>query len=84
MAVVRHNLPPAQWGAGLAVFTIDIVVGQIIRPSLLGWVAVGVTVGGGLARGFVLSAAASLLVAVLTWRQHNKRPRAPQSDRDPA
>lgn len=65
-AFVRHNLPPAAWPAGIAAFTIVFAAGQIVGPSLVGWVADG---PGGLARGFVASAAALALGAVLAARQ---------------
>lgn len=63
-ALVRHNLPPPAWAAGIAAFTIVFATGQIVGPSLVGWVADG---PGGLERGFVVSAlllaAGSLLAA---------------------
>lgn len=65
-AFVRHNLPMAAWPAGIAAFTIVFAGGQIVGPSLLGWVADG---PGGLLRGFALSAALLSLGAALAWRQ---------------
>ena len=65
-ALVRHNLPPAAWPAGISAFTIVFAVGQIVGPSLVGWVADG---PGGLARGFVGSALALALGAALAWLQ---------------
>lgn len=65
-AFVRHNLPPAAWPAGISAFTIVFAAGQIVGPSITGWVADG---PGGLARGFVLSAAALALGALLGLRQ---------------
>ena len=53
-ALVRHNLPPASWPAGIALFTIVFAAGQIVGPALVGWVSDG---AGGLLRGFALSAA---------------------------
>ncbi len=70
-ALVRHNLPPAAWPGGIAAFTIVFAAGQIVGPSLVGWVADG---PGGLARGFVVSAALLALGALLAMRQ---RPLAP-------
>lgn len=70
-ALVRHNLPPAAWPAGIAAFTTMFAAGQIVGPSLVGWVADG---PGGLARGFVLSAALLAAGAVLALGQ---RPLAP-------
>jgi predicted MFS family arabinose efflux permease len=61
-ALVRHNTPPAAWPSGIAAFTIVFAFGQIVGPSMVGWVADG---PGGLARGFALSAAALALGSVL-------------------
>ena len=65
-AWVRHNLPPAQWASGIGAFTIVFAAGQIIGPTVVGWVADG---AGGLARGFVVSALALWLGAGLALRQ---------------
>ena len=65
-ALVRHNLPPAQWAAGISVFTIVFAAGQIVGPAVVGWIADG---AGGLARGFVVSAAALWVGAALALRQ---------------
>ncbi len=65
-ALVRHNLPPASWAGGIGAFTIVFAAGQIVGPSAVGWVADG---PGGLARGFVCSAAALAVGALLAWRQ---------------
>jgi predicted MFS family arabinose efflux permease len=65
-ALVRHNLPNAAWPAGIAAFTIVFAVGQIVGPSLVGWLADG---PGGLARGFVWSAGFLAAAALLALRQ---------------
>jgi predicted MFS family arabinose efflux permease len=65
-ALVRHNLPQAQWAAGISAFTIVFAAGQIIGPTVVGWIADG---PGGLARGLVFSASALWLGAALAWRQ---------------
>lgn len=65
-ALVRHNLPPARWAAGIAAFTIVFAAGQIIGPTVVGWVSDG---PGGLQRGFVLSAVALWIGAALALRQ---------------
>lgn len=65
-AMVRHNLPASQWARGISAFTIVFALGQIIGPTLVGWVADG---PGGLARGLACSAAVLVLGAVLAWRQ---------------
>ena len=65
-ALVRHNLPPSAWPAGISAFTTVFALGQIVGPTLVGWVADG---AGGLERGLVVSAACLLLGAGLAWRQ---------------
>jgi predicted MFS family arabinose efflux permease len=65
-AMVRHNLPPAAWPAGIAAFTIVFAAGQIVGPSGVGWVA---DRAGGLRAGFVLSAGLLALGALLASRQ---------------
>jgi len=65
-AMVRHNLPVQEWASGISAFTIVFALGQIIGPTLVGWVADG---PGGLPRGLGCSAAVLLLGAVLAWRQ---------------
>ncbi len=65
-AWVRHNLPPAQWAAGIGAFTIVFAAGQIVGPIVVGWIADG---PGGLARGFIVSALALWLGALLALRQ---------------
>jgi len=63
---VRHNLPQSQWVAGIAVFTSLFAVGQVVGPTLIGWISDGT---GGLSRGFVISAAILLIGSVLAWLQ---------------
>jgi len=65
-ALVRHNLPAADWPAGISAFTIVFAAGQIAGPTVIGWIADG---PGGLARGLLFSAAALGLGSVLAWRQ---------------
>lgn len=65
-AFVRHNLPEAQWAAGISTFTILFAFGQIVGPTVVGWVADG---PGGLARGLLYSAGALWAGALLGWRQ---------------
>ncbi len=52
-AMVRHNLPPADWPAGISAFTIIFAAGQIVGPTIVGWIADG---AGGLQRGLLFSA----------------------------
>jgi len=74
-ALVRHNAPPAAWPAGISAFTIVFAAGQIVGPTLVGWVADG---AGGLARGLACSAAVLLLGALVATGQRPLRlsPRA--------
>ena len=65
-ALVRHNLPPASWPAGIARFTIVFAAGQIVGPVAVGWVSDGT---GGLLRGFALSAALLAAGSVLALGQ---------------
>ncbi|MBI2769059.1 MAG: YbfB/YjiJ family MFS transporter [Burkholderiales bacterium] len=65
-ALVRHNLPAAQWAAGISAFTIVFAAGQIVGPTVVGWIADG---EGGLARGLLFSACALWAGALLAWRQ---------------
>lgn len=65
-ALVRHNLPVSAWGAGISAFTIVFAAGQIVGPTMVGWIADG---AGGLARGLLISALALWLGAVLAWQQ---------------
>jgi predicted MFS family arabinose efflux permease len=65
-ALVRHNLPPSQWAAGIGVFTVVFAAGQIAGPTVVGFIADG---PGGLARGLLFSALALWVGAGLAWRQ---------------
>jgi predicted MFS family arabinose efflux permease len=70
-ALVRHNLPPSAWATGISAFTIVFAAGQIVGPTLVGWIADGV---GGLERGLLVSALALWLGAALAWRQRPLEP----------
>lgn len=65
-AVVRRNLPAAAWAAGISAFTIVFAAGQIVGPSLVGWLSDG---PGGLPRGFLWSAGFLALAAALALGQ---------------
>lgn len=69
-AFVRHNLPDAQWAAGISAFTVVFAFGQIVGPTMVGWVADG---PGGLSRGLLYSAGALWLGALLASRQKSLR-----------
>lgn len=70
-ALVRHNLPEAEWGHWIGALTIAFAAGQIVGPSLVGWVA---DVAGGLRTGLACSAGILLLAAIAASRQ---KPLAP-------
>ena len=65
-ALVRHNLPHSAWAAGISAFTTVFAAGQIVGPTVVGWIADG---AGGLERGLVFSALALWTGAALAWRQ---------------
>lgn len=52
-ALVRHNLPAVQWPAGISAFTIVFALGQIVGPTMVGWIADG---SGNLELGLLISA----------------------------
>jgi predicted MFS family arabinose efflux permease len=60
-ALVRHNLPPTAWPAGISAFTTVFAAGQIVGPTLVGLVSDQ----GGLRQGLAWSAAALALGALL-------------------
>lgn len=64
--LVRHNLPPTAWPAGISAFTIVFAAGQIVGPSLVGLIADG---PGGLVRGLAVSAGVLALGAVFAAGQ---------------
>ena len=65
-AFVRHNLPAAQWAAGISAFTIVFAVGQIVGPTVVGWIGDG---PGGLEQGLLFSALALWLGSAIAWLQ---------------
>jgi predicted MFS family arabinose efflux permease len=65
-ALVRHNLEPAAWPAGIAAFTTVFAAGQIVGPTLVGWLADG---AGGLRGGLACSAGVLLLGALIASGQ---------------
>jgi predicted MFS family arabinose efflux permease len=70
-ALVRHNLPQVAWGQGISAFTTVFAAGQIVGPTVVGWIADG---SGGLERGLVISACALWLGAALALRQRSVAP----------
>jgi predicted MFS family arabinose efflux permease len=65
-ALVRHNLPPQAWSAGISGFTTVFAFGQIVGPTIVGWISDS---AGGLQRGLVFSAVALFIGALLASRQ---------------
>ena len=65
-ALVRHNLPPAAWPAGISAFTIVFAAGQIVGPVAVGWLSDG---AGGLGAGLLASAAVLAGAAALALAQ---------------
>lgn len=65
-ALVRHNLPQAAWSAGISAFTTVFAFGQIVGPTVVGWIADG---AGGLERGLIFSALALFTGAGLGTKQ---------------
>lgn len=64
-AMVRHNLPQHAWPSGISAFTTVFAFGQIIGPSVIGWIADG---PGGLQRGLIFSALTLFVGAILASR----------------
>ena len=67
-ALVRHNLPPQSWSAGISAFTTVFAFGQIVGPSVAGWIADS---AGGLETGLVFSAVALFAGAALASGQRS-------------
>jgi len=60
-ALVRHNLIAAQWPFGIALFTSVFALGQIVGPTLTGWLADS----GGLEKGLLFSGCTLLVGAAV-------------------
>jgi predicted MFS family arabinose efflux permease len=69
-ALVRHNLSPEHWAAGISAFTIAFALGQIVGPTVTGWISDG---PGGLARGLMASAMTLWVGALMASRQRSLR-----------
>lgn len=65
-ALVRHNLPSESWSAGISAFTTVFAFGQIVGPTMVGWIADG---PGGLEHGLIVSAFALFIGAAFASRQ---------------
>jgi predicted MFS family arabinose efflux permease len=66
-AYVRRNLPKEQWTRGLALFTTTFATGQILGPTLTGFLSDRL---GGLAIGLAFSAFALAIGAIIASAQH--------------
>jgi len=71
-ALVRHNLAPTDWPAGITLFTIVFAAGQIVGPSLVGFIA---DRSGGLRAGLASSAGLLALASLIAWWQKPLAPR---------
>ena len=65
-ALVRHNLPAEHWTAGITAFTVIFAAGQIVGPTLTGWVS---DWQGSLQAGLLVSASILALGAAIALRQ---------------
>ena len=65
-AFVRLNFPAAAWSAGITAFSVVFAMGQVLGPLAVGWVADS---HGGLVRGFLYSAMALWVGALVAWLQ---------------
>jgi len=65
-ALVRHNLPPTAWSSAISMFTTVFALGQIVGPTIVGWIADST---GGLKQGLVFSALTLLVAALLALGQ---------------
>lgn len=63
---VKHNMPQAQWVAGITVFTSIFAFGQILGPVLVGWISDG---PGGLAQGLLISGVILMVGGLVSTRQ---------------
>lgn len=72
-AIVRHNLPPIAWSAGISLFTLLFALGQIVGPAIGGRIADGPD---GLRRGLIFSA---LALFVGSWCASRQRALSPPS-----
>jgi len=60
-AFVKHNLPQDQWVSGITVFTTVFAIGQVLGPTLTGWISDRFA---SLTTGFLLSSCVLLVGAI--------------------
>lgn len=65
-AFVKHNMPQADWVGGITAFTSIFAAGQIIGPTIVGWISDS---QGGLAQGLMISGAALIFGGLIATRQ---------------
>lgn len=65
-AFVKHNLPQSQWISGITVFTITFAIGQVIGPTLTGWIS---DQFGSLSIGLALSSCILLIGSLVAYQQ---------------
>ncbi|QWD63703.1 YbfB/YjiJ family MFS transporter [Polynucleobacter sp. MWH-UH2A] len=65
-AFVKHNLPQSQWISGITVFTITFAIGQVIGPTLTGWISDHF---GSLSMGLTLSSCILIVGSAVAYQQ---------------
>lgn len=65
-AFVKHNLPQQQWVSGITVFTTVFAIGQVIGPTLTGWISDRFA---SLTTGFLLSSCVLAVGAIVAFTQ---------------
>ncbi len=65
-AFVKHNLPQQQWVSGITVFTTVFAIGQVIGPTLTGWISDRFA---SLTTGFLLSSFVLGVGAIVAFTQ---------------
>ena len=65
-AFVKHNLPQQQWVSGITVFTTVFALGQVIGPTLTGWISDRFA---SLTTGFLLSSFVLLVGGIVAFAQ---------------
>ena len=65
-AFVKHNLPQQQWVSGITIFTTTFAIGQVIGPTLTGWIA---DTFNSLTLGFLISSCILIAGALIAFRQ---------------
>ena len=65
-AFVKHNLPAREWVSGISAFTSLFAVGQLVGPSMAGFISDRM---GSLAGGFLFAAVVLAIGAIVAARQ---------------